>query len=71
MGDKSESGAESILRGNAADCDVQRMIGEENLRAVKDGFRTRATTREALAFLAEIGPQLGFILGPKGRCQRQ
>jgi hypothetical protein len=66
MSDEGESRAESILRSDAANGNMQRMICKENLRATENGLEARATPGEAGTLLAEVSTQLGLMLCPGG-----
>jgi len=63
VADISAACAETILRGEAAHGDMQRMIGEEELRASGDCLERKILTAllEARGFAAEIGVDFALL----------
>jgi hypothetical protein len=63
VADISAACAESILRGEAAYGDMQRMISEEKLRASGDCLERKILTvlLEARRFAAEVGVNLALL----------
>ena len=62
MANEGRACSESILRSNAADGDVQGMVGEEKLGAPWQRLKGELTTvMEAFVFAAEVGVNLAFL----------